>query len=416
MGPRKLGSSLTQRILRRLLQAESKETNRSREDDYRIARVTVALAADGWLQPQVAASYYVLGLHPDKVWPAIVARRKALLGRYYALFYPDLSLPPKKPARSEKVRSNEAKVAVGERRIDSLKSKRRGVLSPAPLVTLLEAPAMSSIPQTAYRNSDAATTEKNGRAFSSFRDQDIEQRIKYLPIKRGHRNTLLAWYEAAGRPTGKDVLLFCASEGVEMEAGISERTARYHRRALEKAGLVELVYSPMQRIRADYFRHTATWRLNLSALTAMSPRKSYKQHKAARPLAMPIRPQSVKHPTPATSTTAAPSDASSSTQPPSDPPKRDNGQRVLSLTRRQRAKLVQRIPIFINGRHGSVGTTDGGRRYIQPGDPDYIAPMSKPEAILAACKSMQRDEGVSLEAAIDAARDAGFVIEPKGSA
>lgn len=411
--------SLVERILRRIWQAELAETNPHRRDDLRIAWITVRYAAQEYAQPHVAASYAVLGLHPNKVWPAIVARRTKLLGSYYALFYPDLSLPPKKPARGEKgARSNEARIAVGERSdVGSLKSKRRGV-SPAPPITLLEIPpAMSSIPQTAYRNSDAATTEKSGRGFSPFRADDIELRIKYLPIKRQHRNTLLAWYEAAGRPTGKDVLLFCASQGIEMEARIAERTARYHRRALEKAGLVELVYSPMQRIRTDYFRHTATWRLNISALISMAPVKSYKQHRAARQVATPIRPHSAAHPTPEAST-ATPSDASSSAPAPRPQPvpQRDVRRR-RQLTTRQRRELVRRIAYFAKGCHGPQRDVDGGiGQFVRPGDPGYRAPMSRSEAIVAACKSMCQSEGVAEESAIEAARDAGFIVESKGSA
>lgn len=271
---------------------------------------------------------------------------------------------------------------------------------------------MATSPQTAYRNSDVATTEKSARGFSPFRADDIELRIKYLPIKRQHRNTLLAWYEAAGRPTGKEVLLFCASQGIEMEARIAERTARYHRRALEKAGLVELVYNPMQRIRTDYFRHTATWRLNISALISMAPVKSYKQHRAARQVATPIRPQSATHPTPESST-AAPVDASSREPAPRPQPvpARENVRRAPQLSTRQRKELVQRIAYF------KKGCTHRNPHWpLKPEDPEYRAPMTRSEAIVAACKSMCEEHGVAEDRAFEAARDAGFVVESKGSA
>ena len=70
-------------------------------DDYRIAWITVRIAARGEPAPFVTATYAVLGLHPDKVWPAVVARRRALLGARYAEWWGE-ALPPKKPAQSVK--------------------------------------------------------------------------------------------------------------------------------------------------------------------------------------------------------------------------------------------------------------------------------------------------------------------------
>ncbi len=74
-------SRLSERVVARLAQAEVCESNPHVCDDLRIARLTVAYAASGeavMCSPDVLASYAVLGLHPEKVWPAILARRKAL--------------------------------------------------------------------------------------------------------------------------------------------------------------------------------------------------------------------------------------------------------------------------------------------------------------------------------------------------
>ena len=89
------------RVLSRLEDAEAHELNPHFRDDYRIAWITVLNAARGVAEPHVAATYAVLGLHPSKVWPAIIARRKAQLGALYEGFY-GVGLPPKKPCRSEK--------------------------------------------------------------------------------------------------------------------------------------------------------------------------------------------------------------------------------------------------------------------------------------------------------------------------
>lgn len=94
-------SSLARRILARLEAAEAKEINPHFQDDIRIAWITVLYAAQELPIPHVQASYRVLGLHPERVWPAIVERRKALLGRCYERFVGE-SLPPKKPAASER--------------------------------------------------------------------------------------------------------------------------------------------------------------------------------------------------------------------------------------------------------------------------------------------------------------------------
>jgi hypothetical protein len=110
------------RVLSRLEQAEASEPNLHFADDCRIAWITVLRAARGEILPQVSATYSLLGLHPDRVWGAIIARRKAQLGSEYPLFYdaegnrriagtlaaPEIQrellgprLPPKKPVQSE---------------------------------------------------------------------------------------------------------------------------------------------------------------------------------------------------------------------------------------------------------------------------------------------------------------------------
>ena len=94
-----MGDSVVRRILCSLESAEAHEPNAHFQDDYRIAWLTVLRASQGLRQPHVAATYAVLGLHPDKVWLAIVERRKALLGVLYEEFFGG-KLPPRKPVES----------------------------------------------------------------------------------------------------------------------------------------------------------------------------------------------------------------------------------------------------------------------------------------------------------------------------
>jgi hypothetical protein len=94
--------AVVRRVLLALEDAESREINPHFQDDIRIAWITVLRASRGESAAHVSASYSVLGLHPEKVWPAIVARRKALLGSLYEEFF-GAELAPKKPAQSVRV-------------------------------------------------------------------------------------------------------------------------------------------------------------------------------------------------------------------------------------------------------------------------------------------------------------------------
>jgi hypothetical protein len=124
-----MGHAFVRRVLARLKSAEGHETNRHFQDDYRIAWLTVLNAAGGHQQPHVAATYAVLRLHPNKVWPAIVERRKAKLGRLYDQIYdqhgqlrpPDYDKlfsenPPKKPPQSVRFERRQGERRQGERR------------------------------------------------------------------------------------------------------------------------------------------------------------------------------------------------------------------------------------------------------------------------------------------------------------
>lgn len=105
--------SLSGRVLARLWRAEVCEVNPWFQTDYRISWITVLLASRGEREPFVSACYAVLGKHPSRIWPSIVRRRRALLGREYPLFYdadgnwkaeplpdPWCGQSPKKPVQS----------------------------------------------------------------------------------------------------------------------------------------------------------------------------------------------------------------------------------------------------------------------------------------------------------------------------
>lgn len=75
------------RVLLRLEEAEKEESNPHLRDDLRVAWVTCLYAARNEPTPHVRASLSVLGLHPDQVWPKILANRKAKLGNEFSRWY-----------------------------------------------------------------------------------------------------------------------------------------------------------------------------------------------------------------------------------------------------------------------------------------------------------------------------------------
>lgn len=103
--PQERRLDLTDRVLVRLVDAESKETDALYRDDIRISRLTMGLARKGSPIPHIEATYYVLGCHPCEVWPRIVARRHAVLGAEYEAFF-GADVSPRKPVASERRRVN----------------------------------------------------------------------------------------------------------------------------------------------------------------------------------------------------------------------------------------------------------------------------------------------------------------------
>jgi hypothetical protein len=94
--------TLVERIMARLIQAEAHETDIWYRQDYRQAFICVSLASKGNTEPFMVSSYQVYGLHPDKVWPAILHNRQARLAKEFPDWYdaagnmrPDV---PKKPS------------------------------------------------------------------------------------------------------------------------------------------------------------------------------------------------------------------------------------------------------------------------------------------------------------------------------
>lgn len=193
------------RILSRLSAAESQETNLWWRDDLRIARLTVAHAARGdavCCAPHVLASYEVLGLHPEKVWPAILARRDAL--------GPLTPCVPKKPAQSEKLwcKQNGAR-AVNSRAADNF-ADRSLMASTAALYRIPEQPESAK-----------------ERAYSL---EELKRIVYYSGAPHSVRNGTLAALQARGawpKHDGPATTILCVSlKGLSVEGGCVRRTAQ----------------------------------------------------------------------------------------------------------------------------------------------------------------------------------------------
>lgn len=430
-----MGRTIAHRVLVRLQSAESKESNPHFRDDYRIAWITTMLAARGNPIAHVEATYRVLGLHPDKVWSAHVAMRKAKLGALYHEFFPERaslrssvsSLPPKKPAQSVALTEEPQRRVVGiqdrgeyaaGKETSSKKQTARNRKFPA-AVQHVEKPLNMASTARAYPNPGAPTSGKKPHFFTreeisrllELADFSAERpanhpRHSRRKYHRDHLNmSLLGMWKAAGSVQGREVLLFADVGNYSIDAKRCERQMRYNLRVLEQSGAIELVYPENKWIRSDYYRRTRTYRLRLDVLRERQRRTS-QQIKVDRPIAEPIPPHSISD---------APKAAPVTPIAPTAPREHRGTERKLpALTTRQRATLVQAISEFTKGCHGRVATKHGESRWVHEGDPEYRAPMDKDSAILAACEWMCTNHGTSMEKALEAAADAGFRLVAKG--
>ncbi len=103
--------TLTDRVLVCLEKAETKEADPWYRDDIRIAWLTTLYASQGNPQPHVDATYRVLGLHPSKVWPAILRNREALLGKEFGFIGAD------GPPTSQTANNQVGELSASERRL-----------------------------------------------------------------------------------------------------------------------------------------------------------------------------------------------------------------------------------------------------------------------------------------------------------
>lgn len=80
-------AALSFHVMAYLEKAERKEENVWLKEDIRQAWTVCSMAERGMPDPFVQSSYKIYGIHPDDVWPAIMARRRAKLGKEFSAWY-----------------------------------------------------------------------------------------------------------------------------------------------------------------------------------------------------------------------------------------------------------------------------------------------------------------------------------------
>jgi hypothetical protein len=324
--------------------------------------------------------------NPAKDLAALDALRRAKLGPLYGKFWvaPGVRspsefneqglwepLPPKKPAESvrsarEEERLKKASGAEWEvpRRFESIASRSEMAATAA-----------------AYRNSEGSTS---GKRSTFFTRESLQSLFENCDLRPHHANMIAAMWRAAGKPQGQEILLFAAVDGYRIEARYrSRRAVQYNLRALEAIGVIELAKG------ANTIRRPATYRLRTDAL---GKRQTYADAKNARK-----RPHSISHssPAPAQEPAAQPTPVTAAA------PVREEGHRSsarhlgtrkFQRIREARAELVAKIAELMKGCHGAVRTNDGASLWVDEDSPLYRPPMSRENAFISACMSLQLTE------------------------
>lgn len=425
---------LSRRILARLAAALSQEPDPWLRDDLKIARLMVLYAANGEAvscAPQVMASYEVLGLHPEKVWPAIVARRKAKLGSEYSRSYDAngnwivadwtrqlVALPPKKPAQSVKLWCEKTN---GARAVNSRADEM--VLCGPRLLPM----ATASI-AALYPNSDAPPSAKT----RGFNYEEMLAIVEFSGAPHSIRQGTLSALKARGRwpnENGPATGVVCISLiGMQLHGVCCRSTARWRaRRACalgywkqlrtanswsncrkcgaerltgkcEKCGYVGRSKTPEGKANFEEFCRPYMYEIDIEKFRS-APRPKEIRHFDARTYAeYKEAAKRGEHP----NVTEFPRKPAAPAPPPHPPApaaplpgkkvaEHRSNQRSSSsarkLTPREGPKLVNEMRRLMQGVKGFVGLD---RLWIDysPHDPRYREPMSKENALLAACMNL----------------------------
>lgn len=445
--PLTLIQSLSLRVVSRLDQALSQEPDPWARDDLKIAKRLVLHAARGdcvECSPHVLASYEVLGLHPEKVWPAIQARRDAL--------GPLCDLPPKKPAQSVKLWFEKAN---GARAANSRAGEAVDLRDQTTTVPM----ATASI-AALYPNPDAPSSAKK-REFTYEQMIDaVRHSYARAAIKRATLNALTARGPWPGEDGPASGIICVAFDGMALGDkggdGICHRRTAQRRAKLAcdlkywrllhkfnrwlncpKCGTertsatcpnAECKHRGRSRNRdgstnVKEFCRPWTFEIDLEKfLTAEPPKhvrhfcaRTWKEHKAAAKrgehpnlVEMPSPKPAQPVPPPKGPTPAAPMPK----QPAAEHEHRSTERTAGRHTYRQAKAFKDRIEYHVAGCSGSVRAGDGSTIFVSP-DCNvelYRAPMNRALAF----KRTLEEFGWTVDSAIEAMKFHGFTIGPKG--
>lgn len=427
-------SSLTRRILSRLSQAQTKESDPWLRDDLQIAHRTVLHAATGEAHlcgPHVLASYEVLGLHPEKVWPAIEARRIAL-GPWSV---------PKKPPQSVKLWSEKTKdVRAANSHVQMLYG--------SPRTPDTDAMATASI-AALYPNSSAPSSAKK----RGFTYDEMLAIVEFSGAPHSVRQGTLSALKARGRWPNEDgpvTGVICVSLIGMMFHGVCCRsTARWRaRRACrlgfwrevrganswancpkcgtarevgkcDKCNYVGRAKTTDGKPNFDEFCRPFMYEIDIEKFRS-APRCRELRHYEARTYAefkeLPRRgehsnvsefPRKPSQPAPVPPREPAPA----APMPAREKPAAETAPQP-KLTKRDCERFMEQVAILERGRTRHVEEHSGLEIRFDPGDPRYQAPLKLFDAIVTVAKVNKRE----LETVLYALKFWGYQVEPEEGA
>jgi hypothetical protein len=430
---------LSSRVLARLAQAEVSESNPHYRDDLTIAKLTVLYAWRGaavLCSPHVLASYAVLGLHPDKVWPAIEARRIALIGSEK---FSGGKLPPKKPPVA---------VSRSQQKLWFEKTNGARVLGSRAVIPSSGEPAIS-VPMAApsiaalYPKSDAPSSAKT----RGFTYDEMCAIVQYSGAEHSVRAGTLSALRARGPWPNEDGVatgVICVSLiGMTIEGVCCRRTAQrrikramnlhYWRRLRDanswtncpKCGKArttgkcdacpyrgrskdangnwtgEFMRVPVYEIDIQKFRSAPRCReiRHFDARTYAEYKAAAKRGEhpnvldiSARKPTQPAPPQNDPPPTKAAPVQQPAAEHHRSTVRPEPKPAQPR------MTRREAAKFMANVEQLKRGRTGFFSRADGMNIALHPGEQGYSPPIPWKVAFEAECAQWKRDPQVVRDA------------------
>jgi hypothetical protein len=425
------------RVWTRIAQVEACEPDPHLRDDLQIAKLTVLYAATGEAvrcSPQVLASYQVLGLHPEKVWPAIEARRKALGPMCAVSGAPPV---PKKAAQSVKLWAEKTN---GARAINSRADTT--LLRDNTISVPMAAPSIAAL----YRNSEAPSSAKTRQ----FTLDELKQIVHYSGAPLPTRALTIAALEARGpwpNQDGPATPILCISlKGMMLEGGVCKRTVQrrikracglgFWRRTREanswmpcpkcgahrdEAKCAKCNYRGSSKNRGEFTRpytyefdvekfmstprcreiHSEQFRsyadYKESAKRGEHPNLREMPRKSPQP-APPDPPPATTVPTPAKQPAAEHAHRNTVRQEPKPQPK---------LTKRECAKFVADMAVLMKGYTHHTEAVGGYGFDLKPSDPRYRPKLTFQQALTEVAKGWKRER----DAVIDALKFWGYQLQ-----